>query len=90
MVAAGGLGPITALAVLSMELAWMAVYFTWLIAMCGGAQFVMGLCIVRPIAWHSLPSRTRVAYTAGCIVSLSLFILPYAAKLNRHAPMLAV
>ena len=90
VIAAGGLGPITALAVLSVETAWMAAYLAWLIAMCGGAQIVMGLCIVRSLAWHPLHTRTRVAYTAGCIVSLTLLILPYAAKLSRHVPTLAV
>ena len=90
VVAAGGLGPITALAVLSMESSWMAILFAWLVAMCGGAQFVMGLCIVRPLAWHAVHPRTRVTYTAGCILSVTLLILPYAANLNRHAPTLAV
>ena len=90
VVAAGGLGPVTALAVLSMESSWMASCFSWLVAMCGGAQFVMGLCIVRTLAWHAVHTRTRVAYTAGCIVSFTLLILPYAANLSRHAPTLAV
>ena len=83
-----GSGPLLALAMLWTDVSQVAALFPWLTSACGGAQLVMGLCVVRPLAWHTAHKRTRTCFGLGGIISLALLLLPYASSLkgalSRH------
>ena len=74
-----GLGPLLALVMLSIDVSRIAPVFPWLNSACGGAQLVMGLCVVRPLAWHTAHKRTRTCFGLGGLISLALLCLPYAS-----------
>ena len=86
--AISGLGPLLALAMLGTDVSRAEIVFPWLTSACGGAQLVMGLCVVRPLAWHTAHKRTRTCFGLGGVVSLALLFLPYASSmkglLSRH------
>jgi len=79
-----GLGPLTALIMLGTGVSQALAVFTWLSSACGGALLVMGLCVVRPLAWHTAHKRTRTCYGLGALVSLALLCLPYASSVRVY------
>lgn len=81
-----GLGPVLALAMLGTDVSQVVAIFPWLTSACGGAQLVMGLCVVRPLAWHTSHKRTRTCFGLGGVISLALLFLPYASSLKGILP----
>lgn len=84
VLAVSGLGPIFALVMLSTSVTLMAPIFPWLTSAVGGAQLLMGLCVVRPLAWQVSHKRTTISYGLGAIVSLAMLYLPYAPVVKRY------
>ena len=77
-----GLGPLVALAMLGTDVSRLGAIFPWLASACGGGQLVMGLCVVRPLAWHTAHKRTRTCFGLGGVISLALLFLPYASSMK--------
>ena len=77
-----GLGPLAALTMLVTGVTWMEPLCPWATSISSGALLIMGLCVVRPLAWHTVHERTRTCYGLGVVVSLALLFLPYASTLR--------